>query len=87
MSGASFVEMCLLKQKIQYAVNSELIVIPQFNLVFPFSFPRKYIKIIKNALNSYLAYKLPFMHEGHILTVKQNEDSYVYDGQQNVITE
>lgn len=54
MSGASFVKMCLVKQKIQYAVNSDLIVIPQFNLIFPFFCPpENVIKCIKNALNSY----------------------------------
>lgn len=78
MSGTSFVKICLLEQNIQYIVNSELTVISPFNLVFPFYFSRKSIKIIKNALNSYLAYKLLFMCEGRRLTAKQNEDAYVY---------
>lgn len=37
MSLASFVKIHLLKQKIQYAVNSDLTLIPQFNFVFLFS--------------------------------------------------
>lgn len=71
--------MCFLKQKIQYAVNSDLIVILQFNLEFPFYFLRKSIKMYEKMNWIPIRIKSFSSWVRDVDWKKQNEDVYVYD--------